>query len=499
MLTGPSSLHFADTNGDAFDIIRFTMKKLALILTKLGAALSLSQLAVAAPVQQSVLITRVADGKVLYEKNPERLLIPASTTKIITAAAVLAKFTPARQFSTKFYYTGTRTGGIISGDLVIVGDGDPFVVSEKLWQLAADFRNMGIKEIRGGVMIDNSLFADNGRDESRTFGEKISDNAYDAPVSAFGVNFNTIAVSLSPQSQLGAKVYAGLDPYPLNGIQLNNSATTGKNDSIKLSRITRNGRESLEVTGKLAIDSELKKIYRSVTDYRKVSGEYVRAFLAADGIKVGSKVVEGKLPPDAKLLYDMPSYDLAKIVAGLNKFSNNYIADVMLKRLGAEFPRAGVANAPGQGSFENGLYALNRFMSDDVKITSKFVIKNGSGLNTDNRLSADQLVKVLLYAHRHLEFFPEFLASLPASGWDGTLKDRFQDQGALFAQGLVRAKTGTLTEPVTVVSLAGYMQHSKLGLLAFAMLENGVPGKAQPTVDELRRAQDKTLASYLQN
>ena len=84
-------------------------------------------------VQQSVEFVRLSDGKVLFSKNPDTLLTPASVTKLVTSAAVLAKFGANHLFKTRFYYTGSRTAGVISGDLIIVGDGDPFVVSEKFW------------------------------------------------------------------------------------------------------------------------------------------------------------------------------------------------------------------------------------------------------------------------------------------------------------------------------------------------------------------------------
>jgi D-alanyl-D-alanine carboxypeptidase/D-alanyl-D-alanine-endopeptidase (penicillin-binding protein 4) len=94
-----------------------------------------------------------------------------------------------------------------------------------------------------------------------------------------------------------------------------------------------------------------------------------------------------------------------------------------------------------------------------------------------------------------MDLFPEFLASLPAAGWDGTLKKRLKRTGDPEAlQGLFRAKTGTLTEPVTVASLAGYFRHPKHGLTAFCVLENGREGTAQPNLKDLRDRQDRLMA-----
>jgi D-alanyl-D-alanine carboxypeptidase len=139
---------------------------------------SLNKLLGGLKVSQSVLITRLSDGQVLWEKDADQLVSPASVTKVITSAAALAKFSPVHTFKTTLYHTGTRQNQRVAGDLVIVGDGDPFLISEKLWQLAADLKNMGIKEFAGDLVIDNSLFDEEVRDESRKDSARLSHNAY---------------------------------------------------------------------------------------------------------------------------------------------------------------------------------------------------------------------------------------------------------------------------------------------------------------------------------
>ena len=89
--------------------------------------------------------------------------------------------------------------------------------------------------------------------------------------------------------------------------------------------------------------------------------------------------------------------------------------------------------------------------------------------------------------------FPEFLASLPAAGEEGTMEKRFKNGNERLLKGLVRAKTGTLSDPVAVASLVGYFRHAKHGLVAFAMIENGVAGKEQPGIGDLRARQDRAL------
>ncbi len=450
---------------------------------------------------QSVLVTRLSDGKTLYEKDADQLVAPASVTKVVTTAAVLAKFSPVHTFKTPFYFTGARKNDKIMGDLIAVGDGDPFLVSEKLWQLAADIKNLGIREFTGDLIIDNSLFDAEARDEGRMDGAKSSHNAYDAPVSAFAVNFNTFAVAIAPGSQAGRPASVSLDPYPLRNVIVDNNVRTNKAKAGKSLDVKRLGdghkEERLTVNGTIGADMPMQKIYRSVGNHVTAAGEYVKAFLKQEGVIVRGNIKEGRKPEGATLLVELESYEMRRIVAGLNTFSNNFIADVLVKRLGAAFPKSGPAGAPGSGSFANGIKVISDFLKKDVGIKSDFVLENGSGLATENRLSARQVNDVLAYMERHMELFPEFLASLPATGWDGTLKKRFGKGDTADLKGLVRAKSGTLTVPVAVAGLAGYFRHPKHGICAFTLLENGQKGESQPSITDLRDKQDQVLVAFM--
>jgi D-alanyl-D-alanine carboxypeptidase/D-alanyl-D-alanine-endopeptidase (penicillin-binding protein 4) len=445
------------------------------------------------PVQRSVLFQRVYDGKVLYANDAAQTLIPASVSKLLIAAAALDYYTPQGTFETHFYHSGKRRNGTIDGDLIVVGNGDPLIINEKLWQLAADFRHMGIKTITGDVVIDNSLFAGASRDASRRAGKNRSAHAYDAPVTAFGVNFNTFPVVTAPGNQQGDPARIGIDPYPINGIRLQNKLTTGRRSHIRVTRQTKSKYTLIQVRGQIAPHSDLKKFYRSVGDPTAIAGETLRAFLLQEGIAVKGGVRAGELPAKADLLYKLESYPLAKMVHGLNKFSNNYIADVLTKKMGANFLSNKARETLTPGSLAAGGYVVSEFLRKKVGLSADFSLYNGSGLDPRNRLSANHLVQLLQYIARRMDLFPEFLASLPAAGQDGTLADRFHDGQLEALNGVVRAKTGTLTQPLSAASLAGFVQHPKHGLVAFAILENGVNGKPQPNILELRQQQELAL------
>ncbi len=449
-------------------------------------------------IARSVQVMRLSDGKILYDHNPTRLLSPASVTKVLTSAVALARLTPAFRFTTDFYATTSGKSPGTYTDFYVVGSGDPFFVSEQLWQVAADLKHLGVKEFTGDIVIDQSLFGDDDRDESRKDGAKKSRHAYDAPVSALAVNFNTYAVAVAPGEKIGASARISLDPYNLSTVNLINQVKTGKKTAISIKREAKpDGGEQLIASGEIAHDATMQKIYRSVTDPLLASGMLLRTFLANAGIEIKGKIRSGIRPEGAKLLLSVESYEMRRIIQGLNTFSNNFIADSLIKRLGSRFPASGEPDMPGSGTLAAGLAVLRDYLVTDVGIKDQFTLENASGLAPQNRLSASQVVKVLARVEKQMEIFPEFLGSLPAIGWDGTLKKRFSRDGREDLKGLVRAKTGTLTEPISVSSIAGYFRHEKHGLVAFCIIENGIEGQKQPSIAELKEGQDKALVSLV--
>lgn len=443
--------------------------------------------------KQAVQFVRVSDGKVLYEQNAQELLSPASVTKLITSAAALQILGPDYHFRTRLLTTGRRQNTTLYGNLILKGDGDPFLVNEKLWPAIADVAHLGIRQITGDIIIDESLFEDESRDKERARSEMNSAHAYDAPVSAAGVNFNTFGVALTPGSNSGAAGQVSIDPYFLPQVSIVNKLKTvprSQGKSFQVSRSTdANSGDAIIVTGSIGQNENMVKVYRSVEDPIRMAGETLRAFFQRENIQIRGQVKRGKVPSDAKELYVIESYDLGYILKGLNHFSNNYIADVMTKRLGV---------AIGQkGTFADGAQALTQFMRKQVGIKDTFHIENGSGLTTKNQITAAQLNQVLVYMARNFEFFPDFVASLPAAGISGTLSERFSNELTEEFIGKIRAKTGTLSEPISVASLAGYFFHSQHGLIAFTMMDNGVPGQTQPAIGTLRRQQDAQLKAIV--
>ncbi len=282
----------------------------------------------------------------------------------------------------------------------------------------------------------------------------------------------------------------------MRSVKLSGKVTTtaGSADALSASRTSlKDGGISVVASGSIGEEAPIKKIYRSVASPLVAAGDYFRAFLEDAGIRVKGMARTGFVPKNVGLLYEIQGYEMRRIAGGLNTFSNNFIADMLTKRLGAAFPPKGEPDQNGSGTLNNGVSVLTKFLREDVGIKSNFTLLNGSGLSTENRLSARQIGTVLQWMERQGELFPDFLGSLPANGWDGTLKKRIKKADAL--AGMIRAKTGTLTEPITVAGMAGYFRHPTEGWVSFVMIANGREGKGQPGLLDLRNLQDETLKS----
>lgn len=436
-------------------------------------------------VQQAVSVRRVSDGTTLFSHNADQLLIPASLTKLITTAAVLDTWGATHQFTTSVFYRGKRQGDRIRGDLVLVGGGDPYLISEKMWTFASHVKNIGINTVEGQVIIDNSLFAHN-----TTRSAAVSRNAYDAPVTAFGINFNTVAVLIVPATRVGTQATVTLFPFPLDGVTIDNrvqTVATAPRRALRVTRRTGGADNAFKIIarGRIAHNSKPRTFYRSIAQPQHIARAYVRNFLRQHEVQVlGKKLTTAH----SRLvsLHDIKSYPLSHIVKGLNTFSNNYIADVLIKKLGAEQHQHGTLAA--------GSKQLSRWLRQQVGITSPFTLKNGSGLTAENRLSADQLAAVLHHAARSMRLLPDFLASLPASGLEGTVRKRLHRH-----QGLIRAKTGTLTTPRSVAGLAGYYFSARHEMISFVLLANGRTAHPQPPLAFLRQRQDRLLSWLVEN
>jgi D-alanyl-D-alanine carboxypeptidase/D-alanyl-D-alanine-endopeptidase (penicillin-binding protein 4) len=216
--------------------------------------------------------------------------------------------------------------------------------------------------------------------------------------------------------------------------------------------------ERVLVSGALRVNQDSRTYWRSVALPERYAAELLRSQLQAQGVTVAGSIRIGPLPEGAEPLLTFEGEPLGLIVRDLNKYSNNFIAEQLTKALGAEF-----RGRPG--TWSAGIDVIREHMQGAGVIGPETVIADGSGLSPRNRVSAATLARIVRHAALQFGSGPEFLASLPIGGRDGTLEDRN------YAAGLaVRGKTGHLRN---VSSLAGVVEGEQGRRRAFAIIVNG--------------------------
>lgn len=420
-------------------------------------------------------------NEIVYQRNESQLLIPASVSKVFTAYAALKRLKPSGTFKTQLYIVGPVGDGRLNGDLYIKGGGDPSLVSERMWMIVNEFLRSGIKTITGNIVGDSSYYDEETRPQSRP--RYLKDQAYNAPVGALSFNFNTTTVYVKPGEKVENAPIVYTDPRN-SYIEIVNQATTGKagsKNTIVTSRIKEvkgDIGDTVLLRGSIPADHAEIRYYRNIVNPTLYATHMFKTFLEAREVKVGGHALEGRVPENAKQILEFDSPPMWQIVWGMNKFSNNFVADQVLKKIGAE-----IWGSPG--TLSKGVSAVEELLEDTGIARKTYQIQDGSGLTRNTRVSALQVLTVLVAAYRDFAIAPEFLASLGTAGEDGTLRRRFPNSNA---KSVLRAKTGSLDG---VDALAGYTVSADKEKIAFVILLNnpGVKyGKMTAWVDRAANA-----------
>lgn len=403
-------------------------------------------------------------GKNVVSINADKLMIPASLTKIITAAGVMARYPMNKKFMTELWSKGAVEGTVLKGSLCLKGGGDPSFVSEKMWYLVNEFQRSGIKTVSGDLLIDAGRFDseayDEGRDSVRV------DRAFDAPVSATSFNWNSVNVYIRPNQQMDKPVHVYLDPVN-DYLELENRTKTVSTNNVKtitVSRIRVGEKDKIIVSGNLSQNASEFVVYKSITNPAAWTGSHLREFLAQRGIKVQGETRIRECETESRLLASAPSKNINEMLSDMLKFSNNFVAEMLVKNLAAD----NVATNPRSrnASMKDGIEMIRHYL-DTVGFDRKsYVLENVSGLTRDNRFTAIQISKVLDRVRGDFLIYPEFLSGLPIAGVDGTLRNRLKEGNGSW----VRAKTGYLDG---VIGLAGYIGRKDKAPYIFVFMFNG--------------------------
>jgi serine-type D-Ala-D-Ala carboxypeptidase/endopeptidase (penicillin-binding protein 4) len=390
----------------------------------------------------SIYVRDANTNEVVVEHEADESRSPASTIKVLTTFAALDMLGPSYTWKTRAYINGALANGVLKGDLVLVGGGDPYMTAERWWSFVQDLRERGLAKITGDVIVDNSYFA-TGADSRADFDAQPF-RTYNVLPDALMVNFQTSRFTLTASDQRSRPLITA-NPLPAN-LQIDNRVriVPGKcQRDISFDMPDPNEPSKLVISGTLAASCGSYSISRAIMTAPDFAYGTFHTLWTQSGGAIGGAGLMGVVPKNARLLYEHDSLPLPEIIRLVNKYSNNVMARHLLLTLGAE--RFG---APA--TLEGGRQALRAWLSARGIDVPGLVIENGSGLSRAERITARGLGEMLDLAW-HSPFMPEFAASLPLSATDGTLRNRFNATGM---QGRIRLKTGRLDD---VSALAGFV------------------------------------------
>jgi D-alanyl-D-alanine carboxypeptidase/D-alanyl-D-alanine-endopeptidase (penicillin-binding protein 4) len=394
----------------------------------------------------------------LYELNANEALAPASAIKILTAYVALKKLGNEFTFKTEAYSDGKISNGVLKGDLYLKGGGDPALVTERMYLLVEALLRWDFKKVEGNIFVDDSIFSTEGD------GDRIIDNAldrpYNAPVNGLSFNYNTTTVYFRPGLKIGDPVR--VLPEPSTGLLevVNHTKTVeGNANNVRASRQSSKDKELLVVEGSLGVKAGEQRSYFNISQGALYAGHALKLMLSQQGVQVTGTVKKAAVPTSAKRLVEFESLPLRELVLLMNKFSNNFMADSMVKMLGLQ-------SRGSPGSLKKGLEVIREEATLLGINRGGFNMNSGSGLSRESRISAGQFILVLNDCYKNFAVFPELMSSLPIAAVDGTLRKRMKDSAA---SRRLRGKTGTI---FGVSSLVGVVQSKGGELLAYAVMMN---------------------------
>lgn len=425
------------------------------------------------PAQQiAIYAAPVNGGKPVVDINGDCPMQPASCVKIITAAAALSELGIDYRFRTEFL-AETKPSDATIDALYIRGNGDPFITPEAVWSMAQGLVDHGYRTITGDIVIDDSFFDGYNYPHKNNGGVR----AWESPTGAVATNFNVVEFVVTPGAP-GKLAHVSVRPNAPY-IRVVNKVRTGKRVSIGANRRIEKDHEVFVLTGEIAAKAKPATLARSISRPVEFAGSVFARMLEAHDVAFKGNIRKGMVPKNAHPLFEAPSRPLALVVRDMNKFSNNFIAEQIVKHMGGR--RSGKP-----GSTAQGLVAIREWL-DGIGLDRKdYRLENGSGLSTQSRFTAHQLVQILQAAAADASIAPDFKSSLAVLGVDGTM-NHWHAEPQL--RGILRAKTGTLQG---TVNLAGYIPDKNGKLIAFAIMTEGL----DIGVDEARNA-EVTLAHTL--
>lgn len=377
-----------------------------------------------------LLVQEAGSTRARLQWQAHRPVNPASLFKLVTTYAALDLLGPAFTWSTPVWLHGPLRDGVLDGDLVIQGQGDPKLVVERLWLMLARVRQLGVREIRGDIVLDRSAFDVPESSPAAFDGEPL--RPYNARADALLLSYSSVVYTFTPD--VAAKVARVTLLPPLHGLKVDTQVplAAGPCDDWRAAlKATPADPERMAFAGSYAADCGERHWPLAYADPPTFAPRLLRGLWSALGGTLGGQVRDGPAPPTPPS-FTLQSPPLAEVVRDINKYSNNVMAHQLFLTLGLQ--------RGGRGSEDAARTVLREWLGRQLGAQAEGIaIDNGSGLSRQARLSAAQLAAVLQLAWRSPQM-PELLASLAVAGVDGTARR------ATAGNGRAHLKTGSLRD-----------------------------------------------------
>lgn len=419
----------------------------------------------------AVYVQQVDAAQPLVSLNAQKSMNPASVMKLVTTYTALEMLTPAYRWKTEVYRNGEIKHGVLHGDLIVKGYGDPDFQPHHFWQLLMQLQQLGVHKINGDLLIDKSYFTPQAN--NAVFDDEVW-RAYNAAPSAFLVGGRKTSLQFQV---LGNQVYVQQE-FPLPEVRIEQTLTLRQGECgdwrnyIQYKVLPEKASTKVKITGSYAASCESRYLELSLFNDEDYAFNTFKALWKSLGGSFKGKLKVAATPASAVYMFQQLSAPLGEQVRDINKWSNNLMARQLLLTMAAEDNALQATEVHGADVVKQQLAKLNLPMD-------ALVLENGSGLSRVERLTAEQLGNMLVRAY-HRPVMPEFMASLPILGVDGTTRTRMQTSQAM-AQ--IHIKTGSING---VSTLSGYvLAHQHQRYVVVMMVNHSNASQARQAQDAL--------------
>ena len=418
-------------------------------------------------------------GRLFFEKRGTTLMDPASNQKVLATTTALMRLGADWRYRTELTGAAPDADGVVTGDVVLRGSGDPTVTSADLAAMATWLAETGVRRVDGAVIADPRRIGSDqpaaDEDDAAADDASPTDDAGEAPRGVsprapLVVNHGLMSIRVRPGASAGWPVEVTTAPSGESFVIKNAARTRAGGKTRVTVRLSLAGaRIQVEIAGRIVLEHRALVFRRRVPQQALYSAVLLRAALEAAGIAVRDPSRAGGTPaarpghPPATMLARHESAPLVVLLRRINKDSDNDHAERVLETTGAEV----YGGAP---TTDKGLRVLREVIGELGLPPGSYVPRNGSGLGHANRITADAMADLLRALYLDPRVGPELLQSLSVGGIDGTTRNRFKGTPAARR---VRAKTGTLAGKSCLSGLVG----DGPDVLAFSILVQGLRGR----------------------